>query len=301
MNIIQPNVGLRGRFRLIARDGETMQVTKDTGWFDNLILDQGLNLFADSFITQFVQVGTSNVAPAVGQTALVARVAGTSTIEEALSGNAGTPPNYYGWTRTRYRFGVGVAAGNLSEVGASVGTNSGLFSRALIVDGGGVPTTITVLPTEVLDVWYELRMYPDPTDRIFQLQVGPTLHDCVLRPARINSFQSSILTSGSFARGFNTNASMALYTGALAAITGVPTGLINSSSVTGAVQAYSSNSYRRAIKYTWGLSIAGSARCAVTGTNWPVSFQCEFTPPIPKTNLNTLELTFRMGWNRHVP
>lgn len=301
MSVITPQIGLAGRFRLIVRDGDTMEVTKDTGWFNNLILDQGLNLYGSNpngHISQFCQVGTSNVAPNVTQTALVARVAGTSDMQESIAGNSGVAP-YYGWVRSRYRFAVGAAAGNLSEVGVSGQTNAELFSRALIVDGGGSPTTITVLPTEVLDVWYELRMYPDPVDKIFQLQVGPTLHDCVLRPANIGSFQMPATNAGSFARGFYAGGQLSCYSGAIGAITSSPSGfMFNAHS--SAVQPYSSNSYRRAIQYTYGLSSTGNIRSVATG-QWPAAFQCEFTPVIPKTNTNTLTLTFRVGWNRHVP
>lgn len=295
------NCGLEGRFRLIVRDGETGRVTKDTGWFKNLILDQGLNEYGTSAnISAFCRVGTSNVAPANSQTALVAQVASTSTVEQATAGNSGAPP-YYGWTRTRYRFGIGVAAGNLSEVGVGSAAVTGLFSRALIVDGGGTPVTVTVLPTEVLDVWYELRMYPDATDRVFQIQIGPVLHDCTLRAANITTFQITQDNQGSFARGYQAGLHQAyLYSGAIGPITGAPSTTISSSLPVQATDPYSNNSYRRATKYTWGLAFTGSVRC-MHFRRAPIQAQMEFTPPINKTNLNTLELTARITWARYVP
>jgi hypothetical protein len=294
--------GLAGRFRLIVRDGSTMEVTKDTGWFNNLILDQGLNEYASPFIHEYCRVGTSNVAPNTAQTALVAQVAATNDKQEYLSGNGGAP-TYYGWTRTRFRFSIGAAAGNLSEVGIGKAATTGLFSRALIVDGGGSPVTVTVLPTEVLDVWYELRMYVDLSDRVFQLQIGPVLHDCVLRAANVNTFQTPANNSTSFAQGYTTSQRCTLYSGALGAITGQPATSIASTNISGTVQAYSNNSYRRATQFTWGINqptSAASVRCAHLH-NSPIQCQVEFTPPIAKTTTNTLTLTFRMTWARYVP
>ena len=66
---------------------------------------------------------------------------------------------YYRWAKVTWRFGQGVAAGNISEVGLGWG-NSNLWNRALIKDANGNPTTITVLSDEYLDVVSEIRDYP---------------------------------------------------------------------------------------------------------------------------------------------
>ena len=72
--------------------------------------------------------------------------------------NTTTAPYYYGG-RITWRFGQGIAAGNISEVGLGWG-NSNLWNRALIKDANGNPTTITVLSDEYLDVVSEIRVYP---------------------------------------------------------------------------------------------------------------------------------------------
>ncbi len=85
-------------------------------------------------------VGSGNAAPAETDTALQAR-ASTSNIN-VQSNNSNVSPRY-GWRRRTFRFAAGAAAGNLSEVGVGW-TTTAVFSRALILDGSGNPTTITV-------------------------------------------------------------------------------------------------------------------------------------------------------------
>jgi hypothetical protein len=58
-----------------------------------------------------------------------------------------------------WRFGEGIAAGNIAEVGLGWG-NATLWNRARIKDAQGKPTVITVFADEYLDVVSEIRVYP---------------------------------------------------------------------------------------------------------------------------------------------
>ena len=159
MITMQHETQCAGWFKIEAtRPDGTRRVLAD--WFPNLILNGGLDrMGANPDYLSWCQVGSGSTAPVAAQTALVNRIAGTSTQQNNVSGAQASAP-YYGWYRRTYRFAQGVAAGNLSEVGVGWATSGSLFSRALILDGGGSPTTITVLSDEVLDVTYELRRYP---------------------------------------------------------------------------------------------------------------------------------------------
>lgn len=163
--MFKTKVGLSGHFTFRVHGGrrgaKTLAKTK------NLILDNGLNMILGFgannpwgvFNGIFVGAGTT---PAdIGQTSMVNLVASQTTNVGwghgwvAASGGEAA----YGLSRLSKQFGQGAAAGNLSEVGVGRSATD-LFSRALIVDGGGNPTTITVLPDEYLTVVYELRRYP---------------------------------------------------------------------------------------------------------------------------------------------
>src|SRR5574337_1573872 len=154
---------LAGKFSLVAHklDGSSRVLAE---WFDNLIVDNGLNRIGTGSYMDQCYVGTGSTAPTNADTALEMQVASTSSIHATTSGTSTSPP-YYGYSRRTFRFGVGAAAGNLTEVGVGwySGTNM-LFSRALIKDIDGNPTTVTVLSDEVLDVAYEFRNYAPPAD-----------------------------------------------------------------------------------------------------------------------------------------
>ncbi|WP_251258216.1 hypothetical protein, partial [Enterobacter hormaechei] len=126
----------------------------------------GLDLLGttdDTYVYTFCRVGSGNTAPAVTDTVLVSQVASSST-QQAINNGVDRSGAFYAWVRRTTRFTTGTAAGTLAEVGVSPTTSGPLFSRALILDSGGNPTTITVLPDETLDVTYELRLYPTLTD-----------------------------------------------------------------------------------------------------------------------------------------
>ena len=147
---------LAGFYKLVATNskGQTRVVAD---WFCNLILDAGLNRLGTGGIIDRISVGSGNSTPTAGQTALDTLVATTTTAVGGGVNSYDSVGNTYAFSRSTYRFATGVATGNLTEVGA--GWSGGLFSRALIKDGGGVPTTVTILSDETLDVIYELRVY----------------------------------------------------------------------------------------------------------------------------------------------
>lgn len=156
----QSSMQVGALFKLIVHKGNPEQPTKETPMFHNLVLDAGLDRLSVGSAIGRVCVGSGNSTPVVTQTSLDAFIASTTTTQGSDAGGKQiiTEPYYY-WARRTYRFGEGVAAGNLSEIGLGW-TNTNLFNRALIKDASGNPTTITVLADEFLDVVVELRFYP---------------------------------------------------------------------------------------------------------------------------------------------
>lgn len=288
-----------GWFRIEAvRPDGTRRLLAD--WFPNLILNQGLDMLGalsseTSGHMTACQVGSSNTAPANTQTALLAYVAGTATITESNSGFESTPP-YYGWARRTYRFGQGVAAGNLSEVGVGRTTSGNtLFSRALILDGEGDPTTITVLSDEFLDVTYELRQYPATVDVTGSLIISGVDYDYVVR--------AMLVTSGNWTRAADpfdvVFASYNTYTGPLGPITGNPAGqAAGNGSVT--YLSYTPGNYYRDTKIVWSIADgnASGGVGAIGYTTGRGAFQVSFDPPIPKDATKILEIVMRTSWAR---
>ena len=294
------NFGVKGRFKIeaVKRDG-TRRVVAD--WFDNLILNAGLNRMGTAAIINGCMVGTGTATPAATDTALQAQVAHTTTAPFADSYGADTTENYLR-IRKYFRFAEGVAAGNLAEVG--VGWASGrCFSRARILDGSGNPTTITILSDESLDVTYELRVYPPTTDVTGTLTLNSINYDYVLRTARLgaadaNGFFGFLAPSG-MSNWTNTSGTFAR-TGA-----GSLGDIYSSAGGTGTVtvgsytpQTYVNNSYRRTCRLTWGLA-NGSSSFPLIQFFSPLGYcKASFTPSIPKTGSNILTIDLQVTWAR---
>jgi len=155
MSLINPTAKIGGRYKIEAfTQGNPPRLLAD--WFDNLITDYGMNQAWDGANgrIEYCSVGTGNTPPSYADTMLVAEKTKTRSYSTHLNGSTS---QYIYWRRT-FQFNAGEAAGNLSEVGVG-GYNAGtLFSRALIKDAQGDPTTITVLPSEILQVTWELRL-----------------------------------------------------------------------------------------------------------------------------------------------
>lgn len=303
------NIGLEGRFKFTAvRPDGTERILAD--WHQNLILDSGLNRIGTGGCWDRCQVGTGTTAPAEAQTALATLLATTTTVQ-STTGGTDTPTNTYAWVRRVYRFGVGVAAGNLTEVG--VGWADGLFSRALIKDSGGTPTSITVLADEYLDVTYEIRAYPTMTDQTFSgVDISGIPYTFTVRPGLFSGNASSsgtwpadlsVMMNTGVTNIAETSFAMGAYGSgaALGAVTGLISGtqVVSSSSTTIAFRSsYAENSFKREARATFGLTagtvpFGGFYLISATGT-----YQMVVSPNIPKDGTNVLTLDIDVSWAR---
>ena len=297
MITMQHETQCAGWFKIEAtRPDGTRRVLAD--WFPNLILNGGLDrMGANADYLDWCQVGSGSTAPVATQTALVNRIAGTNTVQSSVGGAQASAP-YYGWFRLTYRFAQGVAAGNLSEVGVGWATSGSLFSRALILDGGGSPTTITVLSDEALDVTYELRRYPGTVDLTGTVVLDGVTHNWVSRVAGVTD---GLVWAGTGAMALNAAQS---FNGDIGAVTAsAPSGTSGILSVT--TLAYSSGSYTRATTVSAGLNdsnLSGGIR-SILITSYFVGtgagrYQIQFNPAIPKDNTKVLSLTIQHTWAR---
>jgi len=293
-----------GRYRLLVGvPGQEPRI--DTGWFDNIVTDAGLNrMGTGAWLTQ-CSVGTGNTAPSASDTALAAFLASTTTILSESAGAQSSAP-YYGYRLVRYEFVPGAATGNLSEVG--VGWSGGLFSRSLTVDEDGDPTTVTVLASEGLHVLYEVRLYPPLTDYDYTATIVGVSTTCKARAADVTNGGTGEYivgggggwgVSGSVA-GISTYYNATVYNGALGAITSSPGGTSSSSTSEGNAE-YINNSYYRDMSATWSTTagnLSGGITAVVLRTTGVGAYQISFDPPIPKTVLESLILNFRVSWGR---
>lgn len=336
-------VGMAGKYKFQAckvdADGiEIVATRRDvTGWFDNIITDIGLDSLGASTTPQsrMVQcrVGSGSAVPTASDTALVAEIATTTTLQAAVNGVSGASP-YYGYYRKTFRFGLGVAAGNLSEVAIFGGTgNTICFSRALIADGGGTPTTITILSDEILDVIYEFRIYAPLDDVAYgPLTISGTDYSGTIRAANVNSTDyfddgGQIVNSGTWAMtgvssvgqgngasiqgclirgvgtGLGSRATPLLFaTQTLGPLTGTISGTAYSGTTITA-SPYTSGTYYADHEILVDLNegnVPGGIGSALINTKMG-TYQVSFSPVFAKDVTKRLRLNVRVSWGRYAP
>ncbi len=291
---------IAGRFKLEAYklDG-SHRVVAD--WFDNLILDAGLDRIGAGAPITHCMVGSGSAAPANGQTALGTQIASTSTVQSTTT-NVELASGY-SYLRKTFRFGVGAAAGNLSEVGT--GWSSLLcFSRALIVDGGGAPTTITILADEILDVTYELRFYWPTVDVVDEVVLDGVTYDFTLRASNVGSGYVRLANFDTGGASIGASSAQGYHSGSLAALgdlTTIPGGTQNVQNLgTAVVGAYSNGTFYRDYRISANTSQMIVPISALRLNSPFGDFKVGFDPVIPKSNTNTLTFDIRITWARRV-
>lgn len=166
------NVGLAGLYQLevgkLDADGNEIPESRRVvvPWFENLITNAGLDYLGSTSQDNLwtCRIGTGNAAPANTDTTLVAQVGSTTTVGRGETRGYDSNGKYL-YRRVSRRFNPGTVSGyNLAEVGMSA-SGANLFSRSLIKDNNGNPTTIALASDEYLDVLYELRLYLPAQDQ----------------------------------------------------------------------------------------------------------------------------------------
>lgn len=323
-----------------SEGAEILGTRKDvTGWFHNLITNTGLENYGVLTGINWgrgCRVGSGSATPAFTDTNLQSIIA---TTVDRLAGathsrNLAASPAYVEKVVT-YRFAVGVAAGVLAEVGIVGATSDGsgaggalnaatpCGTRALILDGGGSPTTVTVLSDEILDVTCRQRLYMpgDVTGTITPTGgvAGPI--DYVIRPCEVD--QDPATNDGGWggsataygwefthreSGGYGENGPYVGASSAIGATTGEPAGTkISGSPGTYSTLAYVAASHYRDVKQTYGLGTALTGINNASGIGAYMicynccSFQIGFTPRMVKTQEMLFDITFRLAWARYTP
>lgn len=292
---------LAGRYKIeaVKADGSRRLLAD---WFDNLITDNGLNAIghgADWFTG--CSVGSGNTAPANSDTSLVSLVATTTTITTTTGANSGGLP-WFGSQTVVYRFPIGSATGNLSEVGIGA-TSTSLFSRALILDGGGSPTTITVLSSEALDVTYQLQQFSPASDVTGSVTIAAVSYAYTVRAANANAGGWTVRPVGD--RGGVLSSGVTVYNGSIGTVTGSPSGT-SAAGGTASLGTYTDGNFFVDSTLNLGLADANvsggisAIMCTMGSLNASLGqYQYGFSPALPKDSSHTMTLVIRHSWTRH--
>lgn len=297
-------------FKLVSYDPETNTSKELTDWFPNLVLNTGLDQMSKGVHINRVCVGSGNSIPVETQARLDFFVASTSTYNSSAKASSQTVTMpYYHSSQFTFRFGQGVAAGNLSEIGLGW-SNTELWNRALILDSNGNPTTITVLSNEFLDVAVEIRVYPKLTDTVMQFNLRDnknnitSVHTATIRP----NFRSTI-TANFFANKVRIGTSSPV--SAPGTLSVYPSSSIIGdmlTNITGGATSGAASSVESQDTYPTTRSTRASFTSAITQSGEhsilliPTTlstYKVLIEPPIPKNNTETLKHSFVLSWDRY--
>lgn len=308
----------RGFFRLYTTD-EYGNITKDTGIFPNLIVNQGLDYIGScpaanvhygiNDFTAECLVGTGTNTPADKDTHLQNAIA--AVVDNSGNGcNSNTsynpgPPAYWQGQRS-WQFAAGTATGNISEIGVAPVTTVGgsitdpVFSRALVVDGGGHPTVIPVLATEALTVTYILQVYFTITDTSYTMSLSGTSYSGIWRVSACSTVPQLGISIGS--NVVNPSTICIVYNGSIGTITQSPSG--NSSTINAYISSnsYVTGTYYVGMSYKFDIN-SGNLSGGISAILWKAvgvsGFQMSVTPVIPKTNVYNMTLNANISWARY--
>ena len=306
MTTLPLNAKLAGKYNLVVKHADGS--TTETGWFDNLILDSGLDLVGLGTAVQFSFVGAGASTPVASQAQLDSQIGGygSFTFTGVSSVNSGSP-NYVATLTWPFHWAQGAVVGNVSEIGIGPNTSgNGLFSRALILDNVGSPTTLSLVSTDQLTAYYALSFTPNTSDTTGSVVIAGVTYNYTMRLANAASFVSSypylVATSGAI--GILQASQVYVYgsDATLGPITGQPSASSSATGCTVTPASYGNGTYH--LDNVLSMTIS---QCNVTGgikaillpfaTGSSIVYKVLFDTPIPKTALNTLSLTFRFAWS----
>jgi len=291
-------VTMKGRYMLRVIDAATGDTVRETPWFDNIILDSGLNRLGSGNAIGGAAIGTGTATPTAADTGLQTESTFTNIQGTGAGITVGISPDYNNTRTFVYRTALGALNGNYTEVG--VGWQSGsMFSRALILDGSSNPTTISVTSAQQLDIYYQLSVYPPLVDFSDTIAISGTNYDVDGRAAAVTDSNSWAAFAGEVtiqSTGTNT-----LFNGSIGSITSAPGGSGTGVFISRTTDAYSNLSLQRDGFYSVGLdegNLSGGISAALIQWGSLGRFQYEFDPAIPKDGTKTLVLNFRVSWAR---
>lgn len=275
--------------------------------FKNLITNRGLDMIGElSSFPSYCRLSTSTATPAVTDTTMGGTSATTATgspIFPNTDSISATAP-YTATSMKGFRFNAGVATGTWSSIGIQRGaTDTDTFCKTRIRDGGGTPTSITVLAGEILDVRYEMRIEIDTADVTGTLSgVGYTMRPYGVIQAGFRNWGPSLgqpqisIYAPNGAIALNSITATTPFANAATFSNGV--------NVAATYSAYTAGTYTRAWSVTFPTTTTHASNnirgitigaLGLFGYGWALLL---YSPGFTKTSLQTCTITGSVSWGR---
>lgn len=300
-----PSLGIsvEGFYNIQIFSGDSTEPRYDSGWFPNIVTDNGLDLLGTGFAVR-CYVGTNGAVESATDTFITNPIGAGG-----YSSDHGTvPAELYGWGRHHFTWGIGEVQGTISEIGVG-DSSTNLFSRSRIKLLDGTPTTLTLGGVDRLEVTYELRQCINTAEVPYSMLVGSTAVSGIIKPSEIDSCNG---WGAHIGQAVGTNHTLFYENGVLGDITGSP-----SPGGSGSHDGYllvptaeyvpgsHVRGFRTYLRWSAGdftnisaIRVGGDwfdwPDCNATGGTW----QFSLSPGIAKTSYEDFYIEFEFSWGR---
>jgi hypothetical protein len=289
---------MSGEFRIQRYTDGIMDY--DTGWFSNLIVDQGLLLCTTQFTWyNYTYIGSAGSAPTVSDTQMGALLASSTTEPTANVNTYGVAPNYEFSETVVRRFNAGVGTGTIREIGIGYNSTSvgGLFARH------NVTPEITKAANQVVDVSYRFTVWPQIADVAGTSVISGITYDTITRGLNLDATNTDAFRQ--FGPQDSLNSIWNCWDGGLGALdANTPQGTegLAGMDITWGAAAQGS----RIFNNKWGLgngNAPGGVRTIRGGWEFGIYYQTQYTAqgtgdPIFKDTFKELDLDWTFTWAR---
>lgn len=279
----------------------------ETDWQENLITDRGLHNMCNTQFMYYCVVGEGGRFPHVDDLTLERPLMTVGVHSHQGTGLGSVDGDEYMYTRWKYRYPAVSAPMSIREIGVTYSSGGGnLTSRSLVTNTLGEPSTFFLMPGEILEAFYEIRVILPKTDKTGLVQIGNTEYAYTSRLCNYigshnlgSSANGTWNGAGLYLTRARTSWPIEAYSGDIGSITGNPSG-------TGGrtyTQSASKISDEPSVLYTCHSNIDynnyGGGIGAIKIMYGPVYWQVGFSPKIPKTNEMSFGCTFKVGYKRY--
>lgn len=306
---IELNSAVGGRYRIEVSDTKTKELKTDTGWFDNLITNQGLDFIgtmtSGANNVNTCRVGSGTAIPIVTDVGLQTPITGSAGYTFVSSTVTQLPDNVRKFSTVyKYNFAAGALVGTIREVTVGWGTgNVSAFSRSLLKDVNGNAIEVIVTANDLVTVYYELSTYVTTVDTVSTVSIGGTSYTLTIRPLVVNS--SYINSWGSANSSYPVSRGLyyvvAAYTSTM---TWDSTSSVNytTSSSMSTVSNYVNGSYERAVTLNITNGSVVNVRALYLYTSYCLCGQWGFifNTDVVKAANQKLDFVAKMKWGRYV-
>jgi hypothetical protein len=322
-------IRMSGKFKITVRRNGLPHL--ETDWFSNLVLNQGLDGIGTANISSniwsapfnYCQLGTGTSTPVATQTQLDNQIANAPYSTSNGSISSPIAPNYSRTGTQNFIFAQGSVIGTVAEVGVGPVATGSLMARTLIVNGGGVPTPITLTAIDQVTVTYAVT-FTVPTAPVTggSVVLDGVTYGYTAYPHYITSSGGSNPATFGLPSGITTDwrwcglsGSTSNFMSFYPAGTAVPSDVLTRSDIPsagalgysfGTSCTYAPGSYTAVstavIQPAWANfagGIQGIRTFFYMGLYWGgYYYYYNFDTPIPKDNTKRLTLQFSQSWSR---